>query len=77
MNTETQLFAKIRADSKYYNQAKIINGQQISFPVFIDPKWINSLGRDGGIARGGPGGSYKICDIDLYIKSDASEFKIS
>ncbi len=58
-----QIFARIRPESKYYYQRDFALEP---FPVFIDA---NAL--DAYVVRGGPGFQYRLCDVDLLIKTEA------
>lgn len=54
-----QLYAKIKRSSKYYGQS----GRNEIFPVYV------CSGPDWGeyIVQGGPGGQYRLCDVNLFI----------
>lgn len=53
------LFARIRASSKYHDQTD--NGE--IFPIVIGP------GPDYKV-QGGPGGQYRLQDVDLFVAFD-------
>lgn len=60
-----KLFAIIRKHSKYASQQpKNSAGKPIPFRVSLnfDDPWYQ--------LRGGPGGAYALCDVDLYAKSN-------
>lgn len=59
-----ELFAVIREDSKYrYQQKKDAVGNPIPFPVEVKPH-----GDPSYSVIGGPGGCYRLCDVDLFGK---------
>ena len=56
-----QIYASIRPDSKYFHQTPA--GER--FKVYIlDPDI------DGFCIVGGPGGKYRLCDVNLYVLDD-------
>lgn len=61
----TELFAQIKASSKYAWQDKAL------FAVEIAPC------SDGYVVRGGVGGRYRLSDVDLYAKTDGEIIKIT
>lgn len=54
-----QLYANVRSDSRYKNQA-----EPVPFPVALQH------GFGAHIWRGGPGGQYRTSDLDFFIKDD-------
>ncbi|WP_205208345.1 hypothetical protein [Chromobacterium haemolyticum] len=56
----TQLYAKIKRSSKYYGQAK----PHEMFPVFIETQ------QGEYVVQGGPGGQYRLCDVNLFVAGD-------
>lgn len=54
------LYAEIKKTSKYYGQGT--KGEK--FPVFVIP---DPRGFDAGyVVQGGPGGQYRLADVDLF-----------
>jgi len=77
MNTTHQLYAKIKRSSKYYGQNSFaIQKNEFPFPVYIDPDWMGENKVDGGCVRGGPGGNYRLTDVNLFIMENGEEFRI-
>lgn len=72
-----QLYAKIKKSSKYYYQNKWAQnnppelGGGFPFPVEIvfDPS--------GYSVKGGPGGQYRLSDVNFFVIEDGQELKIS
>lgn len=63
-----QLYAKIKRSSKYYGQGKA----GALFEAFVE------AGEPTGyLVQGGPGGQYKLSDVDLYIVEGGREVRIS
>lgn len=62
-----QLYAKIKKSSKYYGQ-----GDGSLFPVFVEAGH-----REAYLVQGGPGGQYRLRDVNLYIVEDGREVRIS
>lgn len=62
-----QLFARIKKNSKYYHQNP---GRGKAFEVEIDADYI--CGEKGEIdnycVQGGPGGQYRLCDVNLFVQ---------
>ncbi len=67
--TLVQLYAKIKRSSKYYGQTE---PNQL-FPVYI----VATPGRGEYIVQGGPGGQYRLADVNLFIIHDGHEQRIS
>lgn len=66
--TPQQIYAKIKRSSKYYGQT---DANEL-FPVFIMP-----YAGDYSV-QGGPGGQYRLCDVNLFIISeDGKSLRIS
>lgn len=57
-----QIYAKIKKSSKYYGQTK----PGALFPVFVDAGI-----RDDYKVQGGPGGQYRLVDVNLFVLDDA------
>ena len=71
-----QLFAKIKKSSKYFHQnafAKNEPGSWGGFPfkVFIDPRCGDYC------VQGGPGGQYRLTDVNIFIVESGRELRIS
>ena len=62
-----QIYAKIKKSSKYYGQ-----GDGGLFEVFVE-----AGNREAYVVQGGPGGQYRLTDVNLYIVEDGSELRIS
>lgn len=63
-----QLYAKIKRSSKYYGQGE----RGALFEVFVEAG--NPLGY---VVQGGPGGQYRMSDVNLYVVADGREMRIS
>ena len=63
-----QLFAKIKRTSKYYGQTE----HGASFPVFVEAGYA-----DGYVVQGGPGGQYRLRDVNLFVVDGGREMRIS
>lgn len=63
-----QIFAKIKKSSKYFGQGE----PGALFPVYIDPttKWEYCV-------VGGPGGQYRLADVNFYVVDGGCELRIS
>lgn len=63
-----QIYARIKRTSKYYGQTR----NEELFPVHI--------AHQGGweyVVRGGPGGGYRLKDVNLFVVEDGQEVRIS
>ena len=68
VRSEQQLYAKIKRTSKYYGQGD----KGALFEVFVE------AGNPAAyLVRGGPGGQYRLGDVNLYIVEDGREVRIS
>jgi len=69
-----QLYAKIKKNSKYYHQnAWCINEPERwgwPFAVTIEPACIDYT------VQGGPGGQYRLSDVNLFVVEDGKELRI-
>lgn len=66
-----QIYAKIKRSSKYYYQNQIAKRDgYFPFPVKI------SSTSDDYKVNGGPGGAYRLSDVNLYIVDDEAEVRI-
>ena len=63
-----QLYAKIKRTSKYYGQGE----KGGLFPVFVEAGY-----PEGYMVHGGPGGQYRLSDVNLYVVEDGREMRIS
>lgn len=63
-----QLYAKIKRTSKYYGQGE----HGALFPVYVEARWAK-----GYAVQGGPGGQYRLIDVNLFIVDDGHEMRIS
>lgn len=64
-----QLYARIKKSSKYFGQTK----PGVLFPVFLDARI-----RDDYKVQGGPGGQYRLADVNLFVVSEGGdELRIS
>ncbi|KJS02230.1 MAG: hypothetical protein VR65_06185 [Desulfobulbaceae bacterium BRH_c16a] len=65
-------FATIRKESKYFYQAQLDEqGRQTAFAVRLDLE-----GDPFSPVKGGPGGSYSLFDVELYVKRESWTVKI-
>ena len=63
-----QLYAKIKRSSKYYGQGE----RGALFEVFVE------AGNPAAyLVQGGPGGQYRLADVNLFIVDDGREVRIS
>lgn len=63
-----QLYAKIKRSSKYYGQGE----RGALFKVFVE------AGNPAAyLVQGGPGGQYRLADVNLFIVQDGLEVRIS
>lgn len=63
-----QLFARIKRSSKYYGQTE----RGALFEVYIRPGDPAQY-----LVQGGPGGQYRLADVNLFILADGQHVKIS
>ena len=64
-----QLYAKIKRTSKYYGQGQ---------PGGLFPVYVEALDYAEGYAvQGGPGGQYRLKDVNLFIVDDGREMRIA
>ena len=71
-----QLYAKVKRNSHYYHQndwAKAEPERWGGFPfkVLIDPSYGDYC------VQGGPGGQYRLRDVNIYVVVDGRELRIS
>lgn len=64
-----QLYAKIKRNSQYYGQGK----EGALFEVFVE----SSSSPEAYVVQGGPGGQYRLKDVNLYIVEDGRAMRIS
>lgn len=63
-----QLYAKIKRSSKYFGQGE----KGALFEVFVEAGNPESY-----LVQGGPGGQYRLADVNLYIVDQGRELRIS
>lgn len=63
-----QLYARIKNSSKYYGQTE----PSALFPVFVEAGWA-----EGYVVQGGPGGQYRLKDVNLFVVENGREMRIS
>ncbi len=63
-----QLYAKIKRSSKYYGQGE----KGALFEVFVEAGYPEAY-----LVQGGPGGQYRLADVNLYIVDEGREVRIS
>lgn len=63
-----QLYARIKRTSKYYGQGE----RGALFPVYVEARWAKSYA-----VQGGPGGQYRLTDVNLFVVDDGHEMRIS
>lgn len=69
-----QLHAKIKPSSKYSFQNKWAEAEgPLPFPVTIDPEPAVT----GYCVLGGPGGRYRLSDVEIFIIENGRELKIT
>lgn len=71
-----QIYAKIKRSSKYYNQNEWAAAEPkrwggFPFKVRVDPAYGEYC------IQGGPGGQYRMADVNLYVVEDGRELRIS
>lgn len=71
-----QLFAKVRAESKYAYQNQLAQADPVRwggfpFMVRVDPA------HGEYCVQGGPGGQYRLEDVALYVIEDGIEVRLS
>lgn len=63
-----QIYARIKRSSKYYGQTA---------PDELFPVYLEAMGyREGYVVQGGPGGQYRLRDVDLYVVENEHEMRI-
>lgn len=77
MTTGQQLYAKIKKSSKYADQNNTAKRQPECYGGFPFPVHIDVHEFDGYLVRGGPGGRYRLSDVNLFIVEDGREVRIS
>ena len=67
-----QIYAKVKKSSKYYGQNEWAKQSgEFPFPVTIDVRTCDSYR-----VRGGPGGQYRMEDVNLFVVADGKELRI-
>lgn len=64
-----QLFARIKRTSKYYGQGE----RGALFPVYVEA----GRSEESYVVQGGPGGQYRLKDVNLFIVDDSREMRIA
>lgn len=72
-----RLYAKIRKSSKYYDQNDLAKADPERWGGFPFPVYIEVGDPDGYVVQGGPGGQYRLSDVDLYVAENGRAMKIS
>lgn len=63
---EEQIYARIRRSSKYYYQKRFAKDRgEYPFRVRLRENY-----GDEYVVAGGPGGEYRLCDVDLFVIRD-------
>lgn len=63
---EEQVFARLRKSSKYYYQKRFAKDRgEYPFRVTLRENY-----GDEYVVKGGPGGQYRLCDVDLFVIRD-------
>lgn len=62
------LYAKIKRSSKYYGQGE----KGALFEVFVEAGHPEAY-----VVQGGPGGQYRLSDVNLFVVKDGRELRIS
>lgn len=62
-----QLYAKIKRSSKYEYQNQLAIEGEYGLPFAVE---IDSYKNDPYPVKGGPGGQYRLSDVNLFVKSD-------
>jgi len=63
-----QLYAKIKKSSKYFGQGE----KNALFKVFVDAGHPETY-----LVKGGPGGQYRLADVNLFVVVDGVAVRIS
>jgi hypothetical protein len=63
-----QLYAKIKRSSKYYGQGE----RGALFEVFVEAGHAEAY-----VVQGGPGGQYRLSDVNLFVVEDGREMRIA
>lgn len=71
-----QLYAKIKKSSKYYNQNNWCIQQPERFGAFPFAVRICPDFRDYCV-QGGPGGQYRLADVNLFVIENGKELRIA
>lgn len=74
-----QLFARIKPESEYAYQSKYIRGGKAPmFPVEVRAPQGQEIGcAEHYSVKGGPGGQYRLIDVDLFIIDGEVEVQIA
>ena len=68
--SKVQLYAKVKRSSKYFHQNEMArtSGLGLPFPVNVMPDI-----RDSYKVQGGPGGQYRMEDVNLFIIGESGQ----
>ncbi|MCY1505767.1 hypothetical protein D9M68_399890 [compost metagenome] len=73
ISDESQLFAEIKKSSKYAHQADWARNGTCGYPFRV------TIAADGGsdyVVHGGPGGHYRLSDVNLYLMINGKKVRI-
>jgi hypothetical protein len=74
INDEGQLFAEIKKSSKYAHQADWCRNGTYGYPFRVV---VEADGAGDYIVHGGPGGRYRLSDVNLYVMNGGKKTRIS
>jgi hypothetical protein len=72
-----QLYANIKRSSKYSAQNDWAKAEPQRWGGFPFPVYIEPGDPAGYVVHGGPGGQYRLSDVNLYVVENGLEMKIS
>lgn len=73
ISNEGQLFAEIKKSSKYAHQADWCRNGTYGYPFRVS---VAADGTSDYIVHGGPGGCYRLSDVNLYVMADGKKLRI-
>jgi len=68
-----QIYAKVKRSSKYSHQNKMAEQGHWGLPFAVEISAIE----DAYCVSGGPGGKYRLSDLNLFVIDDAKEVRIA
>lgn len=74
INDEGQLFAEIKKNSEYAHQANWARAGTDGYPFRVA---VAADGPSNYVVHGGPGGRYRLSDVNLYVMSGNKKVRIS